>query len=174
MIDISYEKNPELYFDYRKGLELLSSLNFDDYEFVIVDEAYGDYCDKSYLKENIKNVIITKTFSKSISIPGIRFAYCVGESSIIDKMKFISHKYSINGVVQSILPDAFNLITPHISRMLKTKDYLMNEYECLPSYANFVRPIKRLPYDIEVQKIDNFYRFTLTDMETLNDFLIKT
>ena len=64
----------------------------------------------------------------------------------------------MNSAIQNIFPDAFNLIAPHIARMLKTKDYLMNEYECLPSYANFVKPIKKLPYDIEVQKINNFYR----------------
>ena len=33
MIDISYEKNPELYFDYKKGLEFLSLIKDEDYEY---------------------------------------------------------------------------------------------------------------------------------------------
>ena len=33
MIDISLEKNPELYFDYAKGLEFLSSLKDEDFEY---------------------------------------------------------------------------------------------------------------------------------------------
>ena len=100
---------------------------------------------------------MTKTFSKSLSLPGIRFAYCVGDPSYIEGLKTVAHKYSINSVVQSILPDAFDLIEPHISRMMITKNYLINQYECLSSHANFVKPIEKLPYNIDVQKIDNFY-----------------
>ena len=166
--DIAYISYPNS----RDGL--LREFNFDHYEFVIIDEAYGDFCDESFLYEEIPNAIVTKTFSKSLSLPGIRFAYCVGDSSYIEGLKTVAHKYSINSIVQSILPDAFNLIESHISRMMITKNYLLNQYECLPSHANFVKPVEKLPYNIDVQKIDNFYRFTLIDMETLNDLLIKT
>lgn len=166
--DIAYISYPNS----RDGL--LREFDFDHYEFVIVDEAYGDFCEESFLYKQISNAIVTKTFSKSLSLPGIRFAYCVGDPSYIEGLKTVAHKYSINSVVQSILPDAFDLIEPHISRMMITKNYLINKYECLSSHANFVKPIEKLPYNIDVQKINNFYRFTLTDMDTLNDFLIKT
>ena len=33
MINLSYEKNPELYFDYAKGLKLLSKIKDEDYEY---------------------------------------------------------------------------------------------------------------------------------------------
>ena len=33
MIDISLEKNQELYFDYAKGLELLSSIKDEDFDY---------------------------------------------------------------------------------------------------------------------------------------------
>ena len=49
----------------------------------------------------------------------------------------------------------------------------MNNYDCLPSHANFVKPTEKLPYNIMAQKIDDFYRFTLVDMDTLNDLFIK-
>ncbi|SVB05297.1 uncharacterized protein METZ01_LOCUS158151 [marine metagenome] len=166
--DIAYISYPNS----RDGL--LREINFDDYEFVIIDEAYGDYCNESYLKQELKNVIVTKTFSKSLSMPGIRFAYCVGELDVINKLKKISHKYSINSAVQSILPDAFDLIHPHVTRMLETKKVLEKEYDCLPSYANFVKPLIKPNYNVDVQKIENFYRFTLVDKDTLDGLLIRT
>ena len=165
--DIAYIAYPNS----RDGL--LREFDFDHYELVIVDEAYGDFCDESFLYKQIPNAIVTKTFSKSLSLPGIRFAYCVGDTSYIEGLKTVAHKYSINSIAQSILPDAFDLIEPHISRMMITKKYLMSQYECLPSFANFVKPKIKLPYDIDVQQIDDFYRFTLVDMDTLNDLLIK-
>ena len=137
---------------------LLRDVDFDKYEFVIIDEAYGDFSQESFLGRLPDNAILTRTFSKTLSLPGLRFAYCVSNEKIIEQLKKLSHRYSMNSAIQNIFPDAFNLIAPHIARMLKTKDYLMNEYECLPSYANFVKPIKKLPYDIEVQKINNFYK----------------
>lgn len=165
--DIAYISYPNS----RDGL--LREIRFDDYEFIIIDEAYGDFCNKSYINQNLKNVLVTKTFSKSLSMPGVRFAYCVGEPLLIQKIKNISHKYSINSVVQIILPDAFDLIHPHIKRMLETKKVLEKQYNCLPSYANFVKPLIKPNYDVDVQQIENFYRFTLVDKDTLNDLFIS-
>lgn len=58
MIDINIENNPNLYFDYKKGIELLSSINDDDYKYpneVINFHVYTEvrnekelYCIKSY------------------------------------------------------------------------------------------------------------------------------
>ena len=146
---------------------LLRDINFDDYEFVIIDEAYGDFCDDSFIQHNHINSIVIKTFSKSLSIPGIRFAYSVSSSEIISQLKNLSYRYSMNIVAQDIITDALHLIAPHIERMKKTKTFLENKFEHLPSYSNFVRMLDKPPYKIRVPKIDNFYRFTLVDMKTL-------
>lgn len=162
MGDIAYVAFPNS----RDGL--LREINFDHYEYVIVDEAYGDFSDQSHFYEGRENVIVTKTFSKSLSMPGLRFAYCTAHPSYIDALKSESHRYSINTAVQSILPGAFDLIIPHVQRMMVTKAYLENKHDCLPSYANFVRTKEKPPYNVDVQKIDDFYRFTLVDMDTLD------
>ena len=80
----------------------------------------------------------------------------------------------LRAVAESILPDAFDLIHPHVTRMLETKKVLEKQYDCLPSYANFVKPLIKPNYNVDVQKIENFYRFTLVDKDTLNDLFINS
>ena len=76
MIDISYEKNPDLYFDYRLGLNLLRSVNEDDYSypedkihFHIYTEVKSEKeleCVKSFLATqnlNHTNLIIWSDYS---------------------------------------------------------------------------------------------------------------
>ena len=58
MIDINIEKNPDLYFDYKKGVELLASIKESDYvypkeivNFHVYTEVRNEkelYCIKSY------------------------------------------------------------------------------------------------------------------------------
>mgnify|MGYP001485074848 CR=1 FL=1 len=57
--DIAYIARP----NGRDGL--LRKVPFDDFEFVIIDEAYGDFCDESYIQYDHTNSIVLKTFSKS-------------------------------------------------------------------------------------------------------------
>ena len=73
----------------------------------------------------------------------------------------------MNSAIQNIFPDAFNLIAPHINRMLDTKQYLLSKYDTLTSHANFVRTVVKPKYNVNVQKINNYYRFTLIDIDTL-------
>lgn len=159
--DIAYIARP----NGRDGL--LRDIDFDDYEFVIIDEAYGDFCDDTFLHYTHNKSIVIKTFSKSLSIPGLRFAYSVSNEGITERIRKLSHPYSLNVVAQDFLPDAFRLISPHIERMKQTKFYIEQLFEHLPSFSNFVRILEKPPYDIKIPKINNYYRFTLVDMETL-------
>ena len=134
---------------------------------VIIDEAYGDFCDDTFLHYTHNKSIVIKTFSKSLSIPGLRFAYSVSNEGITERIRKLSHPYSLNVVAQDFLPDAFRLISPHIERMKQTKFYIEQLFEHLPSFSNFVRILENPPYDIKIPKINNYYRFTLVDMETL-------
>jgi hypothetical protein len=159
--DIAYIARP----NGRDGL--LRDIDFDDYEFVIIDEAYGDFCDDTFLHYNHNKSIVTKTFSKSLSIPGLRFAYSISNKEITERIRTLSHPYSLNVVAQDFLPDALLLISPHIERMKQTKCYIEQLFEHLPSFSNFVRILEKPSYDVKIPKIDNYYRFTLVDMETL-------
>lgn len=165
--DIAYIARP----NGRDGL--LRDVPFDDYEFIIIDEAYSDFADETLINHDHTNSIVTKTFSKSLSMPGIRFAYAVSHPEMAAKLNRLHHPYSMNGVVSTMMPRCFRLIQQHVMRMLETKAYLETNYECLPSQANFVKMVNPPPYDVKVSKIDNFYRFTLVEYRELRKLEIK-
>jgi len=159
--DIAYIARP----NGRDGL--LRKVPFDDFEFVIIDEAYGDFCDESYIQYDHTNSIVLKTFSKSLSLPGIRFACSVSSPEIALRLQRLSHSYSMNGIVQDIIPAAFYMIKPHVSRMKDTKKFLESKFKHLPSHANFVKMIDPPPYKVKVSKIEDYYRFTLIGLHEL-------
>tara|TARA_Y100000004_G_C8901090_1_gene406443 strand:+ start:142 stop:942 length:801 start_codon:yes stop_codon:yes gene_type:complete len=159
--DIAYIARP----NGRDGL--VRDVPFDDYEFVIIDEAYSDFADETLINHVHTNSIVTKTFSKSLSMPGVRFAYAVSSPEMASRLNKLHHPYSINGLVQVMVPRCFELIQQHVIRMLQTKEYLEKNYECLPSQANFVRMVNPPPFDVKVTKIDNYYRFTLIELREL-------
>jgi hypothetical protein len=67
MIDISYEKTPELYFDYTKGLELLSSIKDEDYDYpeeVTLFHIYTEIKNEKEL-ECVKSYLATQNLEKT-------------------------------------------------------------------------------------------------------------
>lgn len=67
MIDISYEKNPELYFDYKKGLEFLSLIKDEDYEYpeeITNFHVYTEAKDEKEL-ESIRSYLATQNLEKT-------------------------------------------------------------------------------------------------------------
>src|SRR5262249_61369229 len=50
---------------------------------LVVDEAYVDFADEHALHlSRLPNVIITRTFSKSYSLAGVRFGYAVADPAL--------------------------------------------------------------------------------------------
>ena len=132
--DIAYIARP----NGRDGL--LRKVPFDDFEFVIIDEAFGDFCDESYIQYDHTNSIVLKTFSKSLSLPGIRLMFCFLTRNCFTTSTFISFLF-YERIVQDIIPAAFHMIKPHVSRMKDTKKFLESKFKHLPSHANFVKMI---------------------------------
>lgn len=67
MIDISYEKSPELYFDYRKGLDLLSSIDDKDYDYPEESKNFHVYTEAKDEKEleSIRSYLATQNLEKT-------------------------------------------------------------------------------------------------------------
>lgn len=144
------------------------------YKTVIVDEAYCDFCteDISVLSQSVTadNLIVLKTFSKSLSLAGLRFGYATSNLDTINKLQLTRPGSIMHGSIVSLIHSLLKLIPSHVSRMIETRTYIENRYDCIPSQGNFVL-LKTLPKELEnnfiIKKTNGSYRMALTNLEIL-------
>ncbi len=79
---------------------------------VLIDEAYADFADENCMDlataPGNRNVIVSRTLSKSFSLAGIRTGYCVGPADLIDAMYKVKDSYNLDGVTQAVALAALN------------------------------------------------------------------
>ncbi|HOK80123.1 MAG TPA: histidinol-phosphate transaminase [bacterium] len=119
---------------------------------VIIDEAYADFAEKNclHLAKKYGNVLITRSFSKSFSLAGIRLGYCFGNPDLISALFAIKDSYNLNSLSQIAGIAAMNnyhLVQKNCIRIIKNRQFLKKQLETIgfyvfPSSANFlfVRP----------------------------------
>jgi histidinol-phosphate aminotransferase len=166
--DVVYVANPNGQTGSKiNGLESLSQLH----EWVIVDEAYMDFCDqKSLCTNRPDNVIILKSLSKSLSMAGLRFGYLIGNEAIVDHIQQIRPNYVTNIFVTEALPELLQMIPGHVNRMIETRNYIESNYDCLKSNANYVL-FKNPPAFISKWKTKRIKNLTRMSLLNLKDFI---
>ena len=115
---------------------------------VIVDEAYGEFSDWSavdLIREG-SPIAVTKTFSKTWSMAGIRLGYVVAPKAVVESVKTVALPYHLDAVKQI----AGSLALQHIYEMHSRVAILVQERERMaqrllklpvqqwPSGANFI------------------------------------
>jgi threonine-phosphate decarboxylase len=114
------------------------------------------------------NVIVCKSLSKSLALPGLRFGYCFSHPELIKRIQDVRPSGPASSVITELGLDLFNLTNDHIARMLETRNYIEEIYDCVPSQSNFVlfkNPEPFLDY-VQYRKIENLHRMSLTDLNT--------
>jgi histidinol-phosphate aminotransferase len=114
----------------------------------VVDEAYGDFADTNCLdlvREN-ERVIVTRSFSKSYALAGLRFGFAVAQPPVIEQLLKVKDSYncdtlSIAAATAAIDDQAW--LADNRARILATRRRLTDElrrlgYDALESQANFV------------------------------------
>lgn len=184
-IPISYQQachytNQEatLYLANPNGLtgEVVDVRLFSQYKYVILDEAYGDWASEySHLYKRPKNVIITKTLSKSLAIPGFRVGFAYGYEPIIDKIQTIRPMCVTTRMAEIIVPQIMHYTNAHIDRMLEAKKKLENVFDCIPTHGNFVRFKEEniLTKTFGCREVDDSYRMSLADWSTLSNVITQ-
>lgn len=128
--------------------EIISS---NPHSVVIVDEAYIDFGGESALSlvDRYSNLIVTRTFSKSRSMAGMRIGYCIGNEnliSVLNSVKFSYNSYTMSEVaiktgVSSVEDDSYfqRIVGKIIETREKTKEALTDLGFVFPdSSANFI------------------------------------
>lgn len=117
--------------------------------YVILDEAYAEFCGKNALDlvEKYDNLIVVRTFSKFFALAGIRIGYAVGNENIISAIENTRPPFCISNVASKVGVAAINSIDYYrgirdkiieererLAKNLKEFDFL----EVYPSEANFL------------------------------------
>jgi histidinol-phosphate aminotransferase len=115
---------------------------------VVVDEAYGDFADANCLDLVRQNprVIVTRSFSKSYALAGLRFGFAVAQPHVIAELQKVKDSYncdtlSIAAATAAIDDQAW--LTDNRARIIATRRRLTDAmrslgYHAQESQANFV------------------------------------
>ena len=118
---------------------------------VLVDEAYVDFGGDSAiaLVDRHPNLLVTRTFSKSRSLAGLRVGYAVGDAALVEALERVKNSFNsypldrlaIAGAVASVEDEDY--FRASCAQVVATRERLVAElqalgFEVLPSAANFI------------------------------------
>ena len=135
---------------------------------VVVDEAYVDFADSNALRlSRLPNVLVTRSFSKSYALAGLRIGYAVARPELIRELIKVKDSYncdslSLIGAAAALEDQEYFQATR--ARILATRARLENDlrklgFEVPASQANFVwcrwprRPLQPIFEELKCRKI---------------------
>jgi histidinol-phosphate aminotransferase len=115
---------------------------------VVVDEAYGDFADTNCLDlvRHNPRVIVTRSFSKSYALAGLRFGFAVAQPQVIDELQKVKDSYNCDALSIAAATAAIDdqaWLADNRARIIATRRRLTDAmralgYRVQESQANFV------------------------------------
>ena len=115
---------------------------------VVVDEAYIDFAEGSFISETIPNLLILQTFSKALGLAGARLGIGIGSEEVIEVLYKIKPPYNVNTLTQDKAVEVLNrpeLIKKQVDTIVKERERLKESLGAIdgikkiyPSDANFL------------------------------------
>ncbi len=167
---------------------------------VVIDEAYIDFGGESAVNliNEHKNLLVIRTFSKSMCLAGLRLGFAMGNDILIKALfsaKDSFNSYPVNMLAQNIgeiavLDTDYNQMI--LDKIIRNREYLSRElkimgWDVLPSKANFVftrkpgisgkeiyQKFKKMGILVRhfgIPGIDDFVRITVGKMEDVDSLL---
>jgi histidinol-phosphate aminotransferase len=126
---------------------------------VIVDEAYHEFSGQTIapLLERFDNLIVLRTFSKAMSMAGLRFGYMLGNPALVAQVNKVKLPYNVNVftlLAAEVLLEESTAIEASIRALIEQREHLREELgrlsgvEVFPSRANFL--LFRTPHNAKV------------------------
>ena len=181
------------------------TLTFDEVEkivasnpdnIVIMDEAYMAFCGESCMElvKKYDNLLVTRTFSKSHSLAGLRVGFGIGSKEIIEdmnKLKYSFNPYNLNTLSIKAAAAAIadnDYYNANIAKIIENREWATAQlkalgFDCTDSMANFIfashnkipaaeiaaelRKRKILVRYFNKAKIDNYLRITVGSAEEM-------
>jgi histidinol-phosphate aminotransferase len=118
---------------------------------LVLDEAYGDFADQPHRAELLKSpegrrIVITRTFSKSYSLAGIRFGFAIADPELIHGMRKVKDSYNCDTLSLAAAIAAIedqDWMRNNVARIRATRDRLIERlrglgFHVVDSQSNFV------------------------------------
>ena len=115
---------------------------------VLIDEAYYGFCPYTAmdLLASYDNLIITRTFSKTAGLAGLRIGYIVAAPSLASLLYKFRLMYEVNSIAvlfASELLDNWEIVNEYIKATDEGKKYLISElnrlyFKTINTFANFI------------------------------------
>lgn len=152
------------------SLEEINKLRVGINGMLVVDEAYADFAENNALemvKRGANNVVVTRSFSKSYSLAGIRFGFAVGDPTLIQQLYKVKDSYNcdvLSLVAATAAIEDQDYFRSTRDRILATRSRMEKALTDLgfivcPSNANFVwcqrtdRPVKTIYEELKKRNI---------------------
>jgi L-threonine-O-3-phosphate decarboxylase len=125
--------------------------------FLIIDEAFVDFCDKpiSFIQEahQSKNLIVVQSLTKLYCIPGARLGFCIMHPENARNIESSIPSWNVNSIAQTLGPK----ILEDTQYLEQTRNFISKENKSLFSALNAIDAIKIFPSET------NFFLFKLID-----------
>ena len=115
---------------------------------VVFDEAYADFADDNCmaLAREFDNVLVSRTFSKSYALAGLRLGYAVGHAELIAGLLKLKDSYNLDRLTQTLGLAAYQdeaYLEKRCADVRGTRAVLDRElkkigFRVVPSSANFL------------------------------------
>jgi histidinol-phosphate aminotransferase len=115
---------------------------------LVVDEAYVDFCDENSLDlvHSLENVVVTRTFSKSYSLAGMRLGLAIARPEVIAALNKIRDHYNLDRLAQVAAVAALedqDYFLECVAKIRATREWFSEElrklgYHVIPSDGNYI------------------------------------
>lgn len=135
---------------------------------LIIDEAYVDFAEENAVRlTHLRNVIVTRTLSKSYSLAGLRFGFAIADPALVRELVKVKDSYNCDALslagAQAALEDQ-DYLRQTRAKIIATRTRLTAAlgqlgFAVLPSQANFVwatradRPVRGVFEELKARKI---------------------
>jgi threonine-phosphate decarboxylase len=92
---------------------------------LFVDEAFNELAEgaESMIGKGFSNVFVSRSFTKSFSVPGLRIGFGFGDPSFIEKMEVIRPPWTLNSFAENF---AYNALD-HYDELLESRSLIKRE-----------------------------------------------
>ena len=128
--------------------KIISNIAEEFSGLLVVDEAYGEFSEESAITliSNHDNLIVTRSFSKSYSLAGMRVGYGISSKKWIECLDKVRDSYNLDSLAQVAAIEAIkdqSYLKDIIRKIKSTRNRVEKFFSklgwfCYPSNANFI------------------------------------